>query len=418
MKNKDGGSPDSQTEKSRIVTIRFDGKNDRNKDETAIVVKDGAAKRTKKKKPKKRRMILLALALLAVAFIYLNWDALSPQSIGQTFGDVFSGFEKSRYPVMLSQGNFIGAVPVGQNLGVLTDTSFLIYSSTGKPLAERQHGMSSPSVISSGNKAMIYDRGGKQYKVETRYSEVYSGQTDYPIITAAVSKSGYFALVTESDNYLSEILVYNQNGVNVFKYYSAEGRVLSVALSPDGSRIAAVTVGAKNGDIQSTVKIYKTSGRNEISSKSYDGLLLFSIGFKGNDRITAIGDTASIFLHNDGSSISRYDYQDKTLKCYSNTPWTTALVFSKYGVGSDSTVTSFGANGDVAGQTDIHSDVKSVYAGNKMVVALTQRGIWHSDTSLKNSATTNVSGDMIHTISIQNDVYIFGLQAVYQYKES
>ena len=125
-----------------------------------ILYQDRLEHRKKIRQGKKRRKIALVAVLFAVILLYLNWDVLSPTVIGGTIGDFFDQMGKSKYPVTLSQGNFVSAVPLGNNLGVLTDTAFLVYSASGSLYAERPHGMTTPAAQSSGSWAILYDRGG------------------------------------------------------------------------------------------------------------------------------------------------------------------------------------------------------------------------------------------------------------------
>lgn len=372
-------------------------------------------KRAVKKRARSRRVILAVVILLAAALIYLNWDKLSPSSIGTLISDTMDNMGESKFPVVLSQGDFVKGVPLGNDIGVLTDTGFLIYSPTGTLLAERQHGMSSPAVEASGSNAVLFDRGGKQYKIESRGAESAVMQTNYAILAAAVSENGSYAIVTESSSYLSEVRVYDRNRQNVFTYFSAEARVLSAALSPDGRSLAIATASAKNGDILAGVKFFHVDSKQPVGEQSYPGLTLFNIQFKDNSTAAAVGDNAALFFTSDGKEVKRVDYGDKVLKAYSNTAFGTVLVFSQYGVGAASEIYSYSSAGNLKGQAALASDIKYVYTGNNAIAAYAQQGVWHSGADCKNASTTKVNGDMMGALSLGSKIYAFGLQSVYQY---
>jgi hypothetical protein len=194
--------------------------------------------RRKKRIRRKRTVIALVIIALVTAFIAINWDKLAPAYLADTIQGFFGEFGSGEYPLMISSGNFRQAVPIGSNIGVLTDTSVIIYSRSGAELAQRQHGMSDPNIDAAGGKAVVFDRGGKTFRVETRFDEPFTATTDYPIVSASVSLSGEIAVATLSGSYLGELTIYDNSYKNIFKWYSSQGHILTAAVSPDGSKVA------------------------------------------------------------------------------------------------------------------------------------------------------------------------------------
>lgn len=383
-------------------------------DDELKLYSDKREERRRRKKIRKKRIAFISVLVVMAAIVCLNWDALSPSAISETVQEFISNFGSSKYPIEFDEGTMKAAVPVGSNIGILTDTTFLIYSQNGSKLAVRSHGINNPAAVSGGNKALIYDRGGKQFRVETRMHEAYEATAAYDITTAAMGTSGNFAVVTEADDYLSELIVYNNLYNNVFKWDTSQGRVLAAALSPDGKKIAAVVIGARNGSIFSDVYIFNLNSKTPVAVKKYDGILLYSIRFKDNKRIAAVGDSEAVFLDTSGKERSVYSYGDKELECSSNGDGPTVLVFNN-GL-SSSNVVSLGSDGKVIGTTDIeasgvtivsNSDGKSIIVANGKIFAI-------NDDCTKKSKIA-VSGEMLSAITMKNRVFVFGTQSVGRY---
>jgi hypothetical protein len=371
----------------------------------------------RRKKHSRRRKTVIALVVIGIitAFIGLNWDKMAPASVADTVQGFFSAFGAAKYPLMLSSGNFKEATPIGNNIAVLTDMSLTIYSQSGAELAQRPHGMSDPQIVSAGGKAVLYDRGGTTFKVETRFDEPFSASAEYPIISAAMSRSGEFAVVTESEGYLGELTVYDQTYKSIFKWYSSQGRIVAASLSPDGSKVAAVVLSSVNGEYRSSIYIFNTRVQKPLSATNFDGTLLFSIQYTDNDEIASVGDFESVFLSQNGKKKSEYTYDGKTLKCYTNSNGATALVFGTHGVSGGSELISLSGAGRVAGKAAINSDVGDVFANGGIIAALTDSGIWHSDTSCRHAAVAASTGGEIAALPLKGNIYVFGLQSVYQY---
>lgn len=374
---------------------------------------DARKARLKKIKLKRRKIVFAVLLILAVILVWLNWGSLAPSSAAETFQNFISNFGKSKYPVFFEQGSLQAAVPMNTNTGILTDTAFLIYSKNGTLLVSRPHGFNDPCAVWGGGKAVIFDRGGKQFKVETRIGEPFSETASDTITTAAAGDSGTFAIVTESQDYLSELSVYDSSYKNVFKWKCAQGRILSAAISPDGKKLAAVVVGARSGVFYSDIYIFNTNSKNPVAVKKYDGETIFSIRYKDNTRITAVGEGKAVFLNSSGNEYSTYSYKDKALNCSTNTDGPTVLVFS--GVNGKATVVSLDGEGKLLGQSSVDGEIKSVSVGGGHIVLTTHGDILYSNENCKQFSKIIVSGEILEALPINNYAYIFGTQSVARY---
>lgn len=365
-----------------------------------------------KRQKKKKAVVFLTVAAVVLLAAALNWQKFAPASVSDSVRSFFGLFVPGKFPLTLPSGDFRSAVSIGSNIGVLSDTDLFLYSKSGTLLAQRPHGMSNPHLVSGGGKAVLFDRGGRQFKVETRFSESFTGSTDYPIVAACVAKNGEFAVVSESGSYLSELNIYDTRYHRVFKWDSSQGRILTAALSPDGSHVAAVTVGAKDGSLVSSISIFDTGKQTPIAVKNCDGVLLLSIQYASAGHIIAVGQTKTVFLSADGKKATEYSYGDKTLRCYDNSGGAAVLALGTYGVGNKSTLVSFTADGKTAGQTDISGDASAVYAADGHLLVLRSADIWLGTTRCKPAGTLPVAGDKIEALPVKDSAYVFGLQAI------
>lgn len=371
--------------------------------------------RRRRKKRRKRRLVSSIVLLFVVLFFYVNWDVLAPSALADSLQNFFNSFGQSKYPISFDEGSLKAAVPLGSNIGVLTDTSFIIYSKKGDKLDVRPHGISSPFAVSSGTKALIYDRGGRQFRIETRFGEPFSSTASYNITTATIGRSGNFAIVTEAENYLSELKVYNKSYKNIFKWDSTQGRILSAALSPDGKKLAAILVGVRSGGMFSDIYIFNLNSETPAAVKKYDGQLLYSISFKDNKRIAAVGDEQTVFLTASGEEKSVYGYKDKELQCSSNGDGPVILVFNKNA--KQSTVVSLDGGGKLLGSGDIPmSNVSIVSNAAGKTVAVAEGKIWYASDNCSNPKLISTSEDVRCAFSSNGCVYVFGSQSVGQYK--
>jgi WD40 repeat protein len=366
------------------------------------------------------RSIVIGAVIAALIVLYagVNWDQFSPSALASTISGFFAGVGSGSFPTSIPSGDFIAAVPIGNNFAVLTDTSVIFYSRAGGMLVSRQHGMRSPCIAAAGGKAAVYDRGGKTLKIETRFDEPYTVTTQQAIVSASVSKSGKFCVVTGSENYLGELNVYDSSCKRIFRWYSSKGHILSACLSPDGTRVAAIVISSKNGSYDSTIYVFNVTKTDPIAKAEYAGTLLYSLRYDDSSGIAAVGDTQSVFIGSDGKKLGSYAYGDRELICYTNENGATALAFKEYGATNGASVVSLSSRGAKLGTAQLKGTPLSMSACDSGLAVVTQDGVWHSNLSCASSAVIKLAGDKLEAMTFKKSVYIFSQETIYRYKFS
>lgn len=355
-----------------------------------------------------RKFAIAVILLAAAAAVALNWQSLSPSAAVMLINNLTGGIGNSRFPVSYAQGEFCAAAPMAGDLAVVTDSAFILYSPLGRQLTLRQHGLENPAISASGGKALLYDQGGTQIKVESLFGETFSTTAPYPILSASVNSAGGFAFATSSHDYLSELAVFSSGDRQIFKWYSSSARIISVSLSPNGRRVAALALSAENGDIKTSLYIYDVDQQKPDAVKNFDDVFLFSVQYRGADRICAVGDDRTMLFDGEGNTVSTYSYGDKTLKSYDNAENQTVLAFSRYGIGKESSLVELNADGSPTASCNVDSEIKSVTADGSCVAALTSTGPVCFSADLKKSGAVPYNGDISRLLCIKNNVYLFG----------
>lgn len=383
-----------------------------------VFYKDLREARRRQISRRRQRIIALIAVCIVALLLFVNWDNFVPPEATEAIQNFFTNSSASHFPIDLPSGDFKGAAAMGSNLGVLTDTSFFLYSSAGTQLVWRQHGMNDPQISAAGGRALLYDRGGKQYRVERRFDEPVSANAASPIVSGTMGATGNFALATESNAYLGELIVYDAQGKSIFHWYDTAGRILTAALSPDGSSVAAIEIGAQNGGISSTVEVFRLDSTKPIAKRQVDGTLLFSIQYNSNGRITAVGDNQALYFDGSGKQTGSYSYGTRQLACYSNQDGSTVLVFNHYENQAAASLLVPLVAGDKllsAKSVNINSQIDSVYAGSSGITGLSSGMIWRGDQNGSPLATVAATGDKLAAVMQNNVCFVFGSQNIFRY---
>ena len=264
----------------------------------------------------------IGIILVSVFFILTLWTNrinLYPENILIWAENSIKSFSlKSYFPVQI-HGEKIITENLQLNDGyiiALSDSYFNVLSKKGKLIQSEKHNFSNPSLKSAGLRHIIFDRGGKNFKIVSNTRTLHSAETDHNILTASISNNGSYAVVTQSPRYLAELYVYDINNALKFKLPFSDYYITNIAMSPSSGEIALSSISGYNGDIISNVYIVDSTSKTVKSQFELPDDMVTDIKYFANGNIVAIGDKYSAFINPRTKSVIKKDYENKILKFY------------------------------------------------------------------------------------------------------
>lgn len=272
---------------------------------------------------KTKQVFVIVLCLILAMVVWVNWDSLQPKNVinwvensitGSGNGD---GFPISIRGTEISNENFN---LMDDEAVCVSDTSVDIITPKAKEVKNTQHSFNEPASKTAGEYAIIYNRGGTGYQVETNSKEIVNTDADNDIITASISSSGSYVIVTESKDYLATLTAYNSDNQEIYKYYFADTYVLDVDINADGNEVAVSTVQAKNGDVHSIIYVLNLKDTTPKQKNDIANNMVVNIDYMSDGNIALIGNKfASTLEPNQGKRID-YNYNDRELMAYTVNP--------------------------------------------------------------------------------------------------
>ena len=197
------------------------------------------AKKRKHRHPVARaiaRLLLVAAVLTGGFAVWKNWDKLAPEALLDWIDMKLDGADKGDgFPYAISGDTVVAMGQAKNNLALLTDTSLLFINEKGGEIARRSHAYARPLLKTAGSYALVAERGGGRYQLETRRETVLNGKLEgRNILAASLQEDGRFALVTDtaSQSYQSELDVFDRKGNVLFSWKSPRLLLTDVALQP------------------------------------------------------------------------------------------------------------------------------------------------------------------------------------------
>ncbi len=151
-----------------------------------------------------------------------------------------------------------------QGLAVAGNTSVTVFTASGRQTVGESIRYQNPTAVGSGKYLLVYELGGTQYSLYNSYTQIHKGTTERAILGAAMSPSGYYALITSSHEYPSIVELFDSDFVRINRY-SYHSYVTDVALSEKGTRLAVLLSGTEQAEMRSEVRFYEPK-KTELSA--------------------------------------------------------------------------------------------------------------------------------------------------------
>ena len=187
-----------------------------------------------------------------------------------------------------------------------------VYDAVGEQLLSvcEEISFRSPRLAVSRNYLVAFDFGGNSFVVCNSYDRLYEGTTEFPIYAAFVSDSGYISLITGSDTYLSEVLLYDAQ-FNLRLHAKRTSATVSAVISDNGRTMAIVGATADG----TVVDVYMIGDDKPLSSTALSGFPL-AAGYTSGTKLAILTDTAAHTLSVDGDVYHSFSYEGGVLQAY------------------------------------------------------------------------------------------------------
>lgn len=274
------------------------------------------------------------------------------------------------YPTAFTLPAFRSAVPLAGGFAAVGGQDLVLYSASGKELRRLQHGYGRADIAVGRTRVCIYNRGGKELRIESRSRTLLERKFDDTVQLCAMSPNGTLAVYTKS-----KITVLDASFEEIYAFRTQD-LPTAMAFCSDNRQLAAGCVYASGGALGGTVYLLHTGRDDYLTIHSTEGMPL-KIHFFSAAEVLVVYDTyAAVYKTSDGSELYRYGFGGRALQSVAvGEDKTTALLFGD-GVHSASTqLTVLSAKLTELGGTSVRARCLSVSVSRSGAYVLTHEGV-------------------------------------------
>lgn len=220
-------------------------------------------------------------------------------NISSSAGEAFSGVNYSAEPIQrfdIYRGD----------LAYVTGSEIKLYSATGNVGLSSEISYEEPAVVSGEKYILVYDLGGYGFSLYNSFSELYRESVQYRIISADISNSGGFAVLTGGREYKSIVSLYNDD-FELVSRYSKNVYITDVALSENAERLVMTSISTTASDFVTTVHFYVPGEDSEAASATVVGE--YPLAVEAIENGFAVFGTGGVYFFGmDGEKTGEYKY--------------------------------------------------------------------------------------------------------------
>lgn len=327
-------------------------------------------KRVKKKYAGIRRILAAAVTIAVAAgalLIFLHRDNLSSGALKGLFGAGSQEETEESEAFTYESGMQQVFAAAGDGLAVASSSGIHLMNDRGNTVVKQVFSMTSPALACSGVHSAFYDIGGRILRVADFGGEVFSLDTNHPIISVTMNESGWMAVITEEVGYKGLVTVYDASLNERYKWYSGSGYTLLARISPDNKGMAVLCAQPSGG----RVVLFAFDSEEEKASISAPEELLVDLCYLDSGNLCALSETRAVFFSADGSESGTYAYGGLVLADYDfKGNGFVSLFLGRYRSGNAGLLLTLDKSGEVLGQAETEKELVAISAKGKSLVAL------------------------------------------------
>ncbi len=328
---------------------------------------------SKLSKKSRAKLIIVGALICVFVFVYiLSSVGVIPLSALLLRAKVAVSGTDERFPLAFDSESTICTNILGDSIVLLTTDNISVYTPEGKLKFSQPHVFSEPGLSVNGDKAVVFDRGGKGFFLINEKKLIYSGQTENTIISGCYGQDGTYALSTKTDGATSSLNVFNKSNKLIFKWNCAYENVVSICLSDNGKYIGVATLGAKNGKLLTNIHYFGVDYSEPLNTQTITGAVPFSLEFTATNTLTLITDVGVYTINRKAEKYTQnlkyYSSEFNSCDVASNGKYIVCL--AKYGSENVFEIYLFKSKGEL--KTTIQADftIKTVKMSEKYIFAL------------------------------------------------
>ena len=278
-----------------------------------------------------------------------------------------------------------------KGLAVAGNSSVTIFTATGRQTVSQNISYRNPVAVGTGKYLLVYELGGLQYSLYNSYAQVFVGSSEYPILGAAVSNSGMYAIVSSSENYTSTVSLYSSN-FSLLNRYNKVGYVMDVSINQKGTQVAILSSTPQGGEFFTELMLCEPGKSKADTKETIEESLGWRCSFTSDGNIAVLHEKGILYLSDDGEELSSYSFAGKTPAAVDISEDGVSLCLTSDGAFEEKKIIVFDKNGKMLYNGSVTARVQQIARSGNSLYWFSDKGIHRLN--LKNQESSSLEYDV------------------------
>ncbi|MBR6681754.1 MAG: hypothetical protein IKL40_02075, partial [Clostridia bacterium] len=231
------------------------------------------------------------------------------------------------------------------DLVISGSTNFTLCDLQGNNRLSEDSLFSNPVILTGDKYILVYGLSENTYAMYNTFSKLHTESFDYPIIAAALSDEGMYAIVTRTTEYRSVIYIYNKNFERVGAIYK-DKYIVDIEFNSDGTKLLIASTYSSNGNYCTELVNYTPYSNEASKTQIIENSMPIKVAYNKNGGYSIACDNCIYFYDSEYNHKSTFDFGTKILPLsIEMTNEHTTITYSENIVGEDIRVLVFDENG-------------------------------------------------------------------------
>ena len=288
--------------------------------------------------------------------------------------------------------------PYGEGVIKVTNDRIAYLTLSGTEIYTVPVSYSNPQCSVFGDYAAVFDLNGYSFTVMSRDKALYSTPTKNQIKALTMSKKGYVALITGSDESNGDVVLYDESGKAQYQWSSYNsGFPVCCSFDADSTKLAVSTVNTSGAVVVPYIRVFAISkGKSSLEmadSAMYtiDGNVMFMSMFYIGEKLFAFTGNSMYEVKEGKLTQNNYDF---SAIGYINLVDGKLFVTYSDGVSQLNKLAILGSSDNLIYNSDIGTKISSVAVSGKLYAISVDRRIFVFDST----------GAILNDFSVDEDI--------------
>lgn len=334
-----------------------------------------AQREIRKKQLKKKYFKVFLLFLAFFGLMLVVWQISLKRLI---FKD-----KQQTFPILFSGDCVLDFKKNKNGFCVLTNNRLNFYAKNGEFKREVVSSSANNKIESFGEFVLCYEKGSKSYSINNQSKVLFSDVLPNNIIFGKIFKNGRYVIVTESEDFYCDLLVFDKDHKQIFYWGCAECLINDVDVFEDGNGCFVAATRFKDGFCKTFLYELKFSTNEEILKKEFEKCIPILIK-KSGSIVILVCDFVTFFIDANGSVLKEVNYGRDLINFVVTNNGYFIGCFSKLdGNVIKNYLVSYDKIGNKLAEQNLDEKVKKIKEYDGDILIVTDNFLFHTNVNLK-----------------------------------